>query len=781
MARAAEGGGPYGNPAGYAGPLAGPPPRLAHVSHNRQRPKIGGAGSPNRPLSLPGETSPGKEREVFGTEKEVNRMERPLLSIGMIVKNEIRCIEKCLKALQPLREAISCQLVIADTGSNDGTREVAEQYADLLFDFNWVDDFSAARNAVLDRCTGKWYLTVDADEYLDPDFSQLTDFLTGPEKEQYAFASVKLHNYIDSDMKGIGVDFLACRIARMDQNPRYKGSIHESFVGVTTQNNRLLMNVILHHDGYARDSRHPERHMVKMHRNLDLLEKELGKTPSDLRRLLQCVETSNPAPALRIAYVRRAMKALIGKAKTPEGEIYGGIICSHAIGTAVEQGMPELEQWQRWAGTHYPDNIFLRLDGNFIQLKHWMKLRDYAKVPPLAEKFLAAWRDYQVQNFDLRLLTLSILQCTGRQFEVYARASGGEALARLGQIEEAVALLTSGDWENLKPAEAVILLKACAWVAGEESIQVFVSQGARVQDKKGGMDQDTFPLAAQQIFSLETGQDAPNRPWRLFTYVPGGLGQAVYLMEGERSDVEMALSQIQAQDWEDVPGPAVVRVVELGAVLPDAFFTQSRERLAELAAQISEALDITALLDWESRWDFTASMARFQFLFELLAAALRADKTWEEETEGQLPLCDRFLDVAGDYLPSYYNQELLTDEVEWTTLPGLHRFALHLLKGREAQAAGDELGCVRSLRAALKAAPAMKKAVSFLMDQLSKPVLVAEPSAELLALVEQVRTILSRYSDDDPAVVALKQSDVYKKVAYLIEGTGTPAFGGLPQ
>lgn len=131
-------------------------------------------------------------------------MERPLLSIGMIVKNEIRCIEKCLKALQPLREAISCQLVIADTGSNDGTREVAEQYADLLFDFNWVDDFSAARNAVLDRCTGKWYLTVDADEYLDPDFSQLTDFLTGPEKEQYAFASVKQHNYIDSDMKGIG-------------------------------------------------------------------------------------------------------------------------------------------------------------------------------------------------------------------------------------------------------------------------------------------------------------------------------------------------------------------------------------------------------------------------------------------------------------------------------------------------------------------------------------------------------------------------------------------------
>ena len=81
-------------------------------------------------------------------------MPKPLLSIGMIVKDEIRCIEKCLKALQPLREAFPCELVIADTGSTDGTREVAERYADILFDFSWIDDFAAARNAVMDRCSG---------------------------------------------------------------------------------------------------------------------------------------------------------------------------------------------------------------------------------------------------------------------------------------------------------------------------------------------------------------------------------------------------------------------------------------------------------------------------------------------------------------------------------------------------------------------------------------------------------------------------------------------------
>ena len=86
-------------------------------------------------------------------------MKKPVYSIGIIFKNEIRCLERCMKSLQPLREAVPCELVMADTGSTDGSREVAEKYADILFDFPWIDDFAAARNAVMDRCSGRWYLS----------------------------------------------------------------------------------------------------------------------------------------------------------------------------------------------------------------------------------------------------------------------------------------------------------------------------------------------------------------------------------------------------------------------------------------------------------------------------------------------------------------------------------------------------------------------------------------------------------------------------------------------
>ena len=95
----------------------------------------------------------------------MRKQKNPLLTIGMIFRDDIRSLKRCLEALRPLRDALPCELVMADTGSVDGSREIAVRYADILFDFPWVDDFSAARNAVMDRATGKWFLTVDSDEY----------------------------------------------------------------------------------------------------------------------------------------------------------------------------------------------------------------------------------------------------------------------------------------------------------------------------------------------------------------------------------------------------------------------------------------------------------------------------------------------------------------------------------------------------------------------------------------------------------------------------------------
>ena len=159
----------------------------------------------------------------------MNKRAKPVLSIGMIVKNEEKKLEKCLKALQPLRDALPCELVIADTGSTDGTRAIAERYADVVFDFVWVDDFSAARNAVMKKCSGSWYLTVDADEYLDAEVSELVSFLNSAEKEKTDAGYIKIKSYNTTEMLPCDCnEVFTCRMVRMKSGICYSGAIHES-------------------------------------------------------------------------------------------------------------------------------------------------------------------------------------------------------------------------------------------------------------------------------------------------------------------------------------------------------------------------------------------------------------------------------------------------------------------------------------------------------------------------------------------------------------------------
>ena len=136
-------------------------------------------------------------------------MSKPLLSIGIIFKNEIRCLERCLKSLQPLRDALPCELVMADTGATDGSREIAEKYADILFDCPWINDFSAARNAVIERCSGQWYMSIDCDEWVDPNIEGYVKFLTSD--KEFDFASVIIRNYSTAGLEKSGgySDFLA--------------------------------------------------------------------------------------------------------------------------------------------------------------------------------------------------------------------------------------------------------------------------------------------------------------------------------------------------------------------------------------------------------------------------------------------------------------------------------------------------------------------------------------------------------------------------------------------
>ncbi len=87
------------------------------------------------------------------------------ISVCMIVKNEEKTLRRCLNSLKGLAD----EIVIADTGSTDATKEIAQQYTNLVYDFRWTDDFSEARNFVFSRATKEYIYSADADEVLSPE------------------------------------------------------------------------------------------------------------------------------------------------------------------------------------------------------------------------------------------------------------------------------------------------------------------------------------------------------------------------------------------------------------------------------------------------------------------------------------------------------------------------------------------------------------------------------------------------------------------------------------
>lgn len=87
------------------------------------------------------------------------------ISLCMIVKNEEKILERCLDSVADLVD----EIVIADTGSTDATREIARCYTEKVYDFPWTDDFSAARNFVFSRATQEYIYSADADEVLSPE------------------------------------------------------------------------------------------------------------------------------------------------------------------------------------------------------------------------------------------------------------------------------------------------------------------------------------------------------------------------------------------------------------------------------------------------------------------------------------------------------------------------------------------------------------------------------------------------------------------------------------
>ena len=144
-------------------------PRMNTDAHGwesvKQRPRADGDGELARNGSPISPSDPNSIR-VHPCSSVAQNLPRPRArtSLTMIVRDEQHNLPNCLSSVAGLFD----EIVVVDTGSTDRTREIALEFGARVFDFVWVDDFAAARNAALARATGDYAFWLDADDVRRP-------------------------------------------------------------------------------------------------------------------------------------------------------------------------------------------------------------------------------------------------------------------------------------------------------------------------------------------------------------------------------------------------------------------------------------------------------------------------------------------------------------------------------------------------------------------------------------------------------------------------------------
>ncbi|EGO65901.1 glycosyltransferase family 2 protein [Acetonema longum] len=156
------------------------------------------------------------------TESSVASQSAITISLCMIVKNEEETIERCLRSA----EQIADEIVIVDTGSTDKTKELVSQFTKDIFDFEWIDDFAAARNYAFSKATQEYILWLDADDVFLAEDRQLFLQLKSSLNRDIEVVSMLYNLSVDNYGKVIS-QLRRNRLVKREKNFRWIGAVHE--------------------------------------------------------------------------------------------------------------------------------------------------------------------------------------------------------------------------------------------------------------------------------------------------------------------------------------------------------------------------------------------------------------------------------------------------------------------------------------------------------------------------------------------------------------------------
>ena len=193
------------------------------------------------------------------------------LSVCMIVKNESANLADALDSFSSFAD----EIIVVDTGSSDNTKEIAARFTSRIYDFEWVDDFAAARNFAMSKAGKSYQLWVDADDRITQENGRRIEALKQQFDSKKAFYFVLENHRADSPPSCC----LQMRCTPLIAELRFEGCVHKQIFPSAARARLELVttDIVIRHMGYMSE----EARMAKAIRNLAILEREKAEGRDD--------------------------------------------------------------------------------------------------------------------------------------------------------------------------------------------------------------------------------------------------------------------------------------------------------------------------------------------------------------------------------------------------------------------------------------------------------------------------------------------------------------------
>ena len=157
-------------------------------------------------------------------------------SLAMIARNNEDVIGQTLESVKEFID----EIIVVDTGSTDNTISVAESYGAKIYEFEWIDDFAAARNYSFSKATGDWIMWLDTGDIIPDESVQAWKTLKAsvtmndPKSDAEMIACL-INRAIDTEGV-VQSSFITIRLLKRSANPIWEGAVHEC---PTTDNDKV--------------------------------------------------------------------------------------------------------------------------------------------------------------------------------------------------------------------------------------------------------------------------------------------------------------------------------------------------------------------------------------------------------------------------------------------------------------------------------------------------------------------------------------------------------------